>query len=152
MGCFPGEPPTCLFCRTPLGTQAVSPALPVPETADRRGPWQGDILQGPRALTHKMGASLVTCFSVPSGPSRPRRKVLQSLSRSSSLISTTTAGPESALSLKVSPGLLISELRRGGESPLQGLRPPKLGSASNSDACCPRAPCFLGTGMLLQGQ
>ncbi|XP_019662965.1 probable palmitoyltransferase ZDHHC11 isoform X4 [Ailuropoda melanoleuca] len=31
---------------------------------------------------------------------RPRRKVLQSLSRSSSLISTTTAGPESALSLK----------------------------------------------------
>ncbi|XP_026362417.1 palmitoyltransferase ZDHHC11 isoform X2 [Ursus arctos] len=31
---------------------------------------------------------------------RPRRKALQSLPRSSSLISTTTAGPESALSLK----------------------------------------------------
>ncbi|XP_047584889.1 palmitoyltransferase ZDHHC11-like [Lutra lutra] len=51
-------------------------------------------------------ASSVTCFSFLSRPSRPRRKVLLSLSRSSGVSSaTTTAGPGSTLSLKVSEGL-----------------------------------------------
>lgn len=90
----------------------------------------------------------MTGFSSLSRPSRPRRKVLLSLSRSSGASSaTTTTGPGSALSLKVSPGLkLMTQPRCRGESPPQGLGPPQLGSASYSEDrshSCSKAPRVL---------
>lgn len=123
-GSFPQGPLLASSAGLAPGTQ-TAPSRCLFRCRRQEGPQQGDVLQGPRALTDTVRASLVTSFSFPSRSSRPRRKVRLSRSESSSVRSTASASPESTLSLQVSPGLLTTEPRCRGES----LGSPKAGVA-----------------------